>query len=153
MNKINNMEFSMEFKFNDGGRSEAGFKGKTGDCGVRAIAIVTGKPYKEVYNQVNHICKSEKPSKTRRGKSSARTGIHKHTFKKIMEFYGWEWVPTMFVGQGCKVHLTPEELPSGNIICNVSRHYVAVIDGVINDIQNCSREGRRCVYGYSCLCK
>ena len=62
------MEFSMNFKYNDGGRSEAGFKGKTGDCGVRAIAIALGKSYKEVYNHVNHICKSEKPSKRRRGK-------------------------------------------------------------------------------------
>ena len=36
------MEFKMNYKYNDGGRSRAGFKGKTGDCGVRAIAIATG---------------------------------------------------------------------------------------------------------------
>ena len=138
----------MRYKYNDGGRSGAGFKGTTGDCGVRAIAIATGKPYKQVYDYVNHICKSEKPSKIRRGKSSARTGIHTHTFKKIIESYGWRWVPTMFIGQGCKVHLTPEELPSGKIICRVSKHFVAVLDGVINDTYDCSRAGRRCVYGY-----
>ena len=32
----------MEFKFNDGGRAEAGYKGRTGDCTIRAIAIATG---------------------------------------------------------------------------------------------------------------
>ena len=35
--------------FDDGGRQEAGYKGKTGDCVPRAIAIVTGLPYKQVY--------------------------------------------------------------------------------------------------------
>jgi hypothetical protein len=30
----------------------------------------------------------------------------------------------------------------------VSRHAVAVIDGVIHDTYDCSRGGKRCVYGY-----
>ena len=138
----------MRYIYNDGGRAEAGFKGTTGDCGVRAIAIALEKPYKEVYDQVNKICKNEKPSKTRRGKSSARTGIHGHTFKKILEFYGWKWIPTMFIGSGCRVHLKKDELPSGRIICKASRHYVAIIDGVINDTYDGSRNEKRCVYGY-----
>ena len=29
----------MEFNFNDGGRAKAGYKGRTGDCVARAIAI------------------------------------------------------------------------------------------------------------------
>ena len=33
------------WQYNDGGRSAAGFSGKTGDCVCRAIAIATGKPY------------------------------------------------------------------------------------------------------------
>jgi hypothetical protein len=32
----------MTFVYDDGGRSAAGFKGKTGDCVTRAIAIGTG---------------------------------------------------------------------------------------------------------------
>lgn len=32
----------MTFVYDDGGRSAAGFKGKTGDCVTRAIAIATG---------------------------------------------------------------------------------------------------------------
>jgi hypothetical protein len=54
----------------------------------------------------------------------------------------------MEIGKGCKVHLRADELPKGKIICSVSRHLVAVIDGVINDTHDCSRDGNRCVYGY-----
>lgn len=43
----------MEFVYNDGGRSEAGFKGTTGDCVCRAIAIATQRPYKEIYDLIN----------------------------------------------------------------------------------------------------
>ena len=37
----------IELKVNDGGRTAAGFKGKTGDCVVRSIAIATNLPYKK----------------------------------------------------------------------------------------------------------
>ena len=107
------------FIFNDGGRELANYKGFTGDCGVRALSICLQKPYKEVYNKVNEFCKLEKPSKRRRGVSSARTGIHTRTFHKIANYYGLKWKPTMGIGTGCKVHLKADELPKGRIICNV----------------------------------
>ena len=37
----------MKTTYNDGGREDAGYKGKTGDCGTRAIAIATGLDYQE----------------------------------------------------------------------------------------------------------
>ena len=40
-------------QFDDGGRSAAGYKGKTGDCVVRSIAIATGLPYQQIYDLVN----------------------------------------------------------------------------------------------------
>lgn len=46
------------------------------------------------------------------------------------------------------VHLRDGELPMGRLIVSVSRHLVAVIDGVIYDTHNCSRNGTRCVYGF-----
>ena len=61
---------------------------------------------------------------------------------------GFVWTPTMQIGSGCQVHLTADELPSGRLVCNVSKHQVAVIDGVIYDTHDCSRKGTRCVYGY-----
>ncbi|MCH9712696.1 MAG: hypothetical protein K0U20_08750 [Proteobacteria bacterium] len=137
------------FNYNDGGRRDAGFKGDTGDCGVRAIAIATGIPYREVYDRMAEHCKNERPSKRRRGKSHPRTGIHNHTFKSFMgTLDGWEWVATMGIGTGCTVHAKADELPAGRLVLNVSKHYTAMIDGVINDTYDCSRDGTRCVYGY-----
>jgi hypothetical protein len=136
----------MEFIYSDGGRGLAGFKGKTGDCVTRAIAIATEKPYQEVYDSLNQLSKMEKPTK---GKDSAsRTGVFRKTYEKYLKENGWKWVPCMKIGQGCQVHLRKEELPNGRLIVSVSRHLTAVIDGVIHDNHDCSRNGNRCVYGY-----
>ena len=138
----------MQFKFNDGGRKAAGFKGETGDCVCRAIAIATEKPYREIYDLINEFSKKERTGKRKTGKSNARTGVYPKTTRKVMEYLGWKWVPTMTIGSGCKVHLRSDELPTGRIVCKVSNHCVAVIDGVLNDTYDCSRCGKRCVYGY-----
>lgn len=138
----------MEWIFNDGGREAAGYKGTTGDCVCRAIAIATQKPYNEVYDLINTFSKSERIGKHKHGKSNARTGVYRDTIRKVMEHYGWKWIPTMKIGQGCQVHLRSEELPKGRLVVSVSKHETAVIDGVINDIYDCSRNGTRCVYGY-----
>lgn len=137
----------MKFNYNDGGRSKY-FKGTTGDCVTRAIAIGTGMDYKEVYNIINDYAKKERKGKRKKGISNARTGVYKDTFKKVLKDLGWTWVSTMQIGSGCKTHLREEELPSGTIIVNLSHHLTCVIDGVINDTYDCSRGGSRCVYGY-----
>ena len=43
---------NLELQINDGGRYAAGYKGKAGDCVVRSIAIVTGKPYQKMYDDL-----------------------------------------------------------------------------------------------------
>jgi hypothetical protein len=121
----------------DGGRAAAGFKGKTGDCVTRAIAIATGKPYREVYDALNEHAHRQR----KRGKSNARTGVYKVTRNKYLATLGWKWTPTMQIGSGCKVHLRADELPSGRLVVGLSRHDVAVIDGVIHDTHDCSRNG------------
>ena len=65
-----------------------------------------------------------------------------------MQSLGFKSVATMGIGTGCKVHLKADELPKGRIICNLSRHYCAVVDGVINDTYDPSRGETRCVYSY-----
>jgi hypothetical protein len=143
---------ALPFVHDDGGRAAAGRRGDAGDCLTRAIAIATGKPYAEVYELVNDAGKGERTRKRRNGttrpKSSARTGVYTATARRIMEGLGWTWVPTMEIGSGCKVHLAAGELPAGRIIARVSRHFVAVIDGVMHDNHDPSRDGTRCVYGY-----
>jgi hypothetical protein len=69
-------------------------------------------------------------------------------FKEYVALLGFEWVPTMLIGSGCKVHLADGELPMGRLVVAVSKHYTAVIDGVIHDTYDPSRGGSRCVYGY-----
>jgi hypothetical protein len=144
------------FVYSDGGRAAAGFRGTAGDCVVRAIAIATERPYQEIYSLVSEIAK-ESPKhclirsrgKTRyRPRSSARDGVLKVDIRKVMQRLGWTWTPTMSIGSGCTVHLRPDELPAGRLVVSVSKHLCAVIDGVIHDLDDCSRQGTRCVYGY-----
>ena len=138
----------MDYTYNDGGRLETGYQGKTRDCVTRAIAIAMQQPYQLIFEELNEWGSRERKSKRRKSKSSASTGIHIPTIRKYLASKGWRWVPTMLVGQGCKVHLRKEELPSGRLIVSVSRHVVAIIDGTINDTSNPARNGARCVYGY-----
>lgn len=72
-------EIAREYVYDDGGRAAAGFKGETGDCVCRAVAIATEQPYQVVYDALNEMAKRERPgvnSRTgrRRPRSNARTG-------------------------------------------------------------------------------
>ncbi len=154
------------FVYDDGGRAAAGFKGSTGDCTCRAIAIATGKPYQEVYDDLNALGAKERRSKRRRGHGSARTGVYGPTIRRYLASLGWTWHPTMQIGSGTTVHLRAEELPAGRLIVSVSKHMTTMIDGVIRDTHDPRRgawlvgmpDGRmvavddkpetRCVYGY-----
>ena len=143
---------NIKFKYNDGGRKEAGRKGDTGDCVTRAIAIASELPYQEVYDvlaqgngtQRNSSCDKKKRSRT----ASNGINVRRKWFKDYMASIGFKWTPTMFIGSGCKVHLKSDELPKGRLVVTVSKHYTTMIDGVINDTWDPSREGTRCVYGY-----
>ena len=136
------------FVYDDGGRAAAGFKGEANDCCVRAAAIITRIPYREVYDEINRLAqKHERPRKGRK-RSNSRTGVFTRTARRFLEAQGLVWTPTMQIGSGCRVHLRADELPGGRLVVNVSRHFVAVIDGVIHDNHDCSRDGTRCVYGY-----
>lgn len=133
----------IEFKYNDGGRANAGFKGTAGDCVCRSIAIATEKSYKDVYHELSAILKSSKWNI-----SSPRDGVYRDVYQSYLESLGWKWISVMGFGTGCKVHLNAEELPKGRLVVRLSKHLTAVIDGVINDVYDPSRNGTRCVYGY-----
>lgn len=155
--------YTMQFQYNDGGRAAAGYKGDAGDCVCRSICIVTGLPYQQVYETLANGTVSQRKSKLtgKKAKSAAR-GINcgRKWFKDYMKALGFTWVPTMAIGTGCKVHLTDGELPMGRLVVAVSKHYTAVIDGVIHDTYSPERNevwtkgdgtsyvNRRCVYGY-----
>jgi hypothetical protein len=136
------------FRYHDGGRAAAGYRGKTGDCVVRSIAIATGLPYQHIYDVVNRASTRERTGTRKRDISNARTGVYKSTIHRVMKELGWVWTPTMQIGSGCKVHLLPRELPHGRLVVSVSKHLTAMVDGIIYDTHDCSRRGKRCVYGY-----
>ena len=138
----------MKFIYNDGGRSKYFKAEKAGDCVCRAICNATGKDYKEVYDSLNDLSKTERTGKRKKGISSARNGVYKNTYKKLLESMGWRWFPAMQIGSGCTMHMRAEELPKGVLIVRLSRHLTCVKDGVIYDTYDCSRDGTRCVYGY-----
>ena len=144
----------MKLIISDGGRRAAGYFGLGGgDCVVRAVAVAAELPYSLVYDALAEI--NARMPKTRRrvkttGIRTASHGIYTSSvlFKRYMEQLGFVWTPTMQIGSGCKVHLRAEELPSGRLVVAVSRHYTAMIDGVIHDNHDPSRGGTRCVYGH-----
>lgn len=147
----------LDWIYNDGGRKAAGFKGETRDCGVRALAIAAEIPYQQALEllrsqQKDWVATSRhrhaKTARDRERSTSPMQGTWKQPFDAVLRQLGWEWRPTMRVGSGCVMHMRPSELPQGRIICRLSRHYAAVIDGVLHDTHDCSRGGTRCVYGY-----
>jgi hypothetical protein len=151
----------MEWRFDDGGRAAAGFKGRAGDCVARSIAIVSGRPHAEVYRRLAAGTGAQRAGKRGKRAASARRGINtgRKWFRDYMDELGFRWVPTMGIGTGCRVHLHDGELPPGRLVVSVSKHYTAVIDGVIHDTHDPQREvrcvgpdgeriSRRCVYGY-----
>lgn len=132
------------FLMTDAGREAAGFSvaNDAGDCVVRAIAIATEHPYREVYDALAAV------SRQMGGRGSARDGVPRKVYDRYLSDLGWAWVPTMMVGQGCTVHLRPEELPAGRLVVRLSKHLTAMVNGVVYDNHDPRRGGTRCVYGY-----
>lgn len=144
--------------FDDGGRSKApGFGGVSGsgDCVVRAVTIVTGRPYAEVYAELtDRQAEFGRTSRSREAKQAARQpqarhGVFANVFRAYMLDQGWLWVPTMKIGTGTTVHLRRGELPTdlGPLAVQVSRHLTAVVNGAVRDTHDPCRDGNRAVYG------
>ena len=126
----------MSYQYNDGGRKAAGFKGVTGDCGARAMAIALGLDYKAVYKELAQANADNGRAK------SARNGIYKDTYSDVLKRYGWVWHKApQFVGRKARCR----DMPEGVVIAKQARHFVAVLDGVAHDIWDCTE---RMVYGY-----
>ena len=131
----------MEWIYDDGGRSLY-FKGKTGDCVCRSIAIAMGRDYKEIYDLIFKTM----------GKTP-RNGVStsKPKFKRMMASLGFTWVATSGIGWKESTHLIKGELPEGRLVCAMAGHYTAVVDNQVRDVfdprMNDLQEYRK-VYGY-----
>lgn len=136
----------MRWVYSDGGRP-TGWPNK--DCVCRAIAIATEEFYEVVYIELCALSLTEHITRRKPKRSDPSRGVYHVTGDRYMRQQpDWLWVPTMTIGSGCRVHLRASELPPGRLIVRVSKHWCAVIDGVIYDTHDPSRAGTRCVYGY-----
>ena len=127
----------MAWYFSDGGRKKAGFTGKTRDCAARALAIAENMPYTEAYKLVAQA------NKDAGGKKSAREGIMKNVFHKVLVQLGYQWHSAPKY-DGRKARPRDFKL-EGVIIARQAKHFVAVINGDCRDTWNSSH---KMVYGY-----
>lgn len=115
--------------YDNGGRWDAGFKGYARDCVVRALAIVTGAPYSDLYDQLSDTAKSA-------GQQTARNGMYPSTYRPVYEAHGLTYTRCDDHKQRLDRELV-ESMPTGAII-HLSGHVVAVVDGELRDIGDCA---------------
>ena len=100
------------------------------------MAIALGIDYKTAYNELAQANKDKGYAK------SARNGIYKDVYADVLKKYGWIWYSApKFNGRKAKC----SDMPNGKVIAQQAKHFVAVIDGVPNDIWDCPN---KMVYGY-----
>lgn len=132
----------LPYIYNDGGRSKYYRAKHVGDCVCRSIAIASGKDYKEIYTAISKLT-----GKSARGGQNTRSA----KFKRFMAGLGFTWTACAKPGVPGATHLAVGELPNGRLVCSAAGHYVAVINGVVNDTWdsrwNSFQEPRR-IYGY-----
>jgi hypothetical protein len=133
--------------YHDGGRAAAGYKGKARDCATRAIAIATGLQYQAIYAKLIEAVKRE-DDRRRQMRNHPRTGMRKSTVDLFLRDLGWNWISTTRANRRTCARLRAPDLPTGRIIVALARHVCTIIDGVIYDTHDPSREGRKPVYGY-----
>jgi hypothetical protein len=134
----------VRFRYDDGGRAAAGFRGPARDCAARAIAIASGWPYEKVYQALA----SEGGGAIYGSRlNHPHTGLRQSTVAGFLNRQGWRFTAARR-GATTPVRLRGEELPMGRLIVALATHVCAVIDGVIYDTYDCSRGGRSRVHGF-----
>ena len=125
-----NEENNMKYTFNDGGRSEH-YKGKTGDCVTRAISIATKMPYDVVYNALFDIARNWKGNSKKAIRIRATASPRKSTNRNVSVKFLNDVLGLVEVREKHKINDTL--FYKGTYIVKVRRHFIAIIDGVIND--------------------
>lgn len=124
----------MDFVWNDGGRSACGFVGTTGDCVTRAIAVATGRNYRDVYDELG-----------KRSLKSPRNGVPVDVANAYLDARDWQ---SKSVTKDMR--FVPQLLPKGVVIAYLTDtrgkqgHICTVIDHVIHDTWNATEDG--CYY-------
>ena len=130
----------IDYRYDDGGREAAGYRGRTGDCVVRAIAICAGKDYRAVYlTMAEHMKRNgyaasgnayairERSRKAPRlkGQITAR-----RVQDRVLELYGFRKVR---LPAGARPTFTEAHRRFGDCIVGTTKHVAAVVDGALRD--------------------
>ena len=125
----------LPYKRDDGGRAAAGFKGGTGDCLVRAMAIASGQPYREVYAHVAATYKVHGYKRTGNayymGRKSKRGQLtpKKAQDRALMDM-GFTKVPLL---PGPRPTYTEVARVHGTAVVGTTKHIGVIRDGVYRD--------------------
>ena len=136
------------WRYDDGGRAQAGYRGSAGDCICRAIAIACERPYAEIYETLNALCRPHWKS-PRSQTPSARFGMPREIYEPLLLDFGWRYHTLarreLFTDKHVPLHgrsIVP--LPNQSFPV----HICAVVHGVIRDTYDCSFKGTRWINGY-----
>jgi len=121
----------MNFVYSDGGRAAGGFKGRSSDCVVRAIAIALDLDYRDVYADLKKMT-VESTSGLERGISG---GVYPPTYHEYLE--GLNIYPVRVSSGYLK------DIPkTGTYIAVTSGHLVTIVNGVAHDTFDSTKSKR-----------
>ena len=130
----------IDYQYDDGGREAAGYRGRTGDCVVRAIAVCARQDYRAVYltmaeqmkrngyaasGNAYAIRERSRRAPRRKGQISAR-----RVQDRVLELYGFRKVR---LPAGARPTFTEAHRRFGDCIVGTTKHVAAVVDGALRD--------------------
>jgi hypothetical protein len=131
------------FCYDDGGRQKYGVEHQTGDCGVRAVAIATGRDYEVVRTGFQELLASRR-GQTAKKPESVKTGLKRTTVGKYL---GSDWEYISHYRMSPMPRFVASQVPTeGTVILVLRNHFCPVIDGEIHDLFDPSGS-RAIVYG------
>ena len=130
----------IDYRYDDGGRESAGYRGRTGDCVVRAIAICTGEDYRAVYlTMAEHMKRNgyaasgnAYATRQRNRKAPRRKGqiAARRVQDRVLEVYGFRKVR---LPAGARPTFTEAQHQFGDCVVGTTKHVAAIVDGALRD--------------------
>ena len=112
------------YKYDDGGRQKAGYKGNAGDCVCRALAIASAVGYQRIYDELSQA------NKELIGKRSARNGVSIKAYGPVYERHGFIKIK---LPKGPRPTFTEAFRKYGDCIVHTTKHICAIVDGNLRD--------------------
>lgn len=114
----------IDIMLDDGGRAASGRKGSAGDCVTRAAAILTGRPYDEMYRLVAQFNRDHERTR------SARNGVKT---KLVPKLYGDLGLVKVKLPAGPRPTYTEAHARYGDCIVGTRKHVCAIVGGALRD--------------------